>query len=105
MDLVVIILTVFLGGIVLVLATLWAWFGPIANSFQSFFRKASPTCSLEEEQTSPRGTLGSSSRAEKRIGSLTVAMEVRFRSFFSNNNDAVHSLYKERVLCVASQMT
>ena len=40
MDLVMIILTVFLGGIVLVLATLCAWFGPSVNSVQSFFRKA-----------------------------------------------------------------
>ena len=55
MDLVMITLTVFLGGIVLVLATLWAWFGPSVNSVQSFFRKASPTCPSEEEQTIPRG--------------------------------------------------
>ena len=56
MGLVIIILTVFLGGIVLVLATLWAWFGPSVNSVQSFFRKASPTCPSEEEQTTRRGT-------------------------------------------------
>ena len=54
MDLVMIILTVFLGGIVLVLATLWAWFGPSVNSVQSFFRKVVPTHPLEEEQTIPR---------------------------------------------------
>ena len=35
MDLVVITLTVFLGGIVLLLATLWARFGPRVNSVQS----------------------------------------------------------------------
>ena len=56
MDLVMIILTVFLGGIVLVLATLWAWFGPSVNSLQFFFPKAAPTCSSEEAQTTPRGT-------------------------------------------------
>ena len=55
MDLVMIILTVFLGGIVLALATLWARFGPSVNSVRSFFRKAAPTCPLEEEQTTPRG--------------------------------------------------
>lgn len=37
MDLAAIILTVFFGGIVLVLATLWSRFGPSANSVQSFF--------------------------------------------------------------------
>ena len=54
MDLVMIILTVFLGGIVLILATLWAWFGPSMNSVQSFFRKAAPMYPLKEEV--PRNT-------------------------------------------------
>ena len=54
MDLVMIILAVYLGGIVLVLATFWAWFGPNVISVQSFFRKAAPTHPLEEEQTIPR---------------------------------------------------
>ena len=49
-----IILTVFLGGIVLALATLWAWRGSSMNSVQSCSRKAAPTHPLEEEQTIPR---------------------------------------------------
>ena len=55
MDLVVVILTVFLGGIVFALATLWARFGPSVNSVQSFFRKAALTYPLEEKQTISEG--------------------------------------------------
>ena len=55
MDLVVVILTLFLGGIVFALATIWAWFGPSVNPVQFFFRKAAPTYPLEEEQTIPEG--------------------------------------------------
>ena len=82
MDLVMIILTVFLGGIVLVLATLWARFWPRVNSIQSF-RKAAPTHPL----TIPRGPQRpiasySDPSGREQVSSRSVDVHVYFRSHF-----------------------
>ena len=76
MDLVVIILTVFLGSIVLVLA----WFRARVNSIQSF-RKAAPTHPL----TIPRGPqrpIASYSDPSGREQVSSVDVHVCFRSHF-----------------------